>query len=186
MGMEPRQGFLVASLWVDTAVTSPLAPRAGRGRPWVRLPAIPSFRRFVVHGVFRMPWRPFWPCTCVEPAAGAAPRPAAAMGAVRGAAGRAACPQRAAAAPRARRRPPSPRPTPAVRIARVPVSCPPSPVRPRDDPPPSSLCRRPVKRTPISQPATGRRLRGRVELRRPARHHPRSPSGGVVVTASSS
>ena len=34
MGMEPRQGFLVASLWVDTAVTSPLAPRAGRGRPW--------------------------------------------------------------------------------------------------------------------------------------------------------
>jgi hypothetical protein len=33
-GMEPGQGFLVASLWVDTAVTSPLAPRAGRGRPW--------------------------------------------------------------------------------------------------------------------------------------------------------
>jgi hypothetical protein len=34
MGMEPRPGFLVASLWVDTAVTSPLAPRAGRDRPW--------------------------------------------------------------------------------------------------------------------------------------------------------
>src|SRR5215207_3351407 len=30
----PPRGFLVASLWMDTAVTSPLAPRAGRGRPW--------------------------------------------------------------------------------------------------------------------------------------------------------
>jgi hypothetical protein len=75
-------------------------------------------------------------------------------GAARGAAGRAACPQPAAAAPRTPRRPPSPMPTPAVR---VPVSCPPSRVRPRDDPPPSPLCRRRVNRTPISQPVAGRR-----------------------------
>jgi len=46
--------------------------------------------------------------------------------AVPGAAGQAAYPQPAAATPRIRRRPPSPRPTAAARIVRVPVSCPPS------------------------------------------------------------
>jgi hypothetical protein len=92
------------------------------------------------------------------------PGPTAAMGTARGAAGRAACPQPAAATPRTSRPPPSPRPTPAVRIARVP-SCPPSRVRPRDDPPPSPLCRRPVNRTPISQPAAGRRRRSPASLR---------------------
>jgi hypothetical protein len=57
------------------------------------------------------------------------------------------------------RRPPCARPAeaPRARIARVPVSCPPAcppaPIRPRDDPPPLSLCRRGMNRTPISQPA---------------------------------
>jgi hypothetical protein len=37
-------------------------------------------------------------------------------------------------------------------------------VHPRDDPRPSSPCRRPVNRTPVSQPATRRRRRSRVSL----------------------
>jgi hypothetical protein len=90
----------------------------------------------------------------------APPSPARpAIGAGRGTAGRAACPQPAAAALRTPRRLPSPRPTRAVRIARVPVSCPPSCIRPRDYPP-SSLCRPPLDGTP-SKPAAGRQLRGR-------------------------
>src|ERR1700736_2606346 len=47
----PPAAFLVA-LGLDTAVTSPLVPKSGRGRPSVRLPDIPSSRG-LVHGVFR-------------------------------------------------------------------------------------------------------------------------------------